>query len=87
MDGADVSIDTIDLMQDDEAVGGPPESIVVRTEAHAAFSPPFFVVGRCIHNSSSFKSGELAFLVSNFERLRRSKLAILESQKAKRILL
>ena len=71
-----MSIDTIDLMQDDdEAVGGPPESIVVRTEA-AAFSPPFFVVGRCIHNSSSFKSGELAFLVSNFERLRRSKLAI-----------
>ena len=70
-----MSIDTIDLMQDDdEAVGGPPESIVVRTEA--AFSPPFFVVGRCIHNSSSFKSGELAFLVSNFERLRRSKLAI-----------
>ena len=70
-----MSVDTIDLMQDDEAVGGPPESIVVRTEA-AAFSPPFFVVGRCIHNSSSFKSGELAFLVSNFERLRRSKLAI-----------
>ena len=43
VDGADVSIDTIDLMQDDdEAVGGPPESIVVRTEA--AFSPPFLLL-------------------------------------------
>ena len=38
-----MSVDTIDLMQDDEAVGGPPESIVVRTEA-AAFSPPFLLL-------------------------------------------